>query len=87
MNQQLYEATGAGVSQADRILEALLRASTECPLGHEWVTLPQLVAVSGAYAVHSRVADLRKRGYDIEQISVRRSGKVHSFYRLRREIA
>lgn len=85
MNQQLYEATGAGVSQADRILEALLRASTECPLGHEWVTLPQLVAVSGGYAVHSRVADLRKRGYDIEQTSVRRAGKVHSFYRLRRE--
>jgi len=87
MNQQLYEATSAGVSQADRILEALLRASIEFPLGHEWVTLPQLVAVSGGYAVHSRVADLRKRGYDIEQTSVRRAGKVHSFYRLRRAIA
>ena len=85
MNQQLYQATGSGLSQSDRIFDALLRASTECPLGNDWVTLPQLVAISGGYAVHSRVSDLRKRGYDIEQTSVRRAGKVHSFYRLRRE--
>jgi hypothetical protein len=87
MNQITYEQFGAGVSQADRILDALLRASTDLAVADGWVTLPQLVAISGGYAVHSRVADLRKRGYDIEQTSVRRAGKVHSFYRLRREIA
>ena len=85
MNQQLYQATGSGLSQSDRIFDALLRASTDLAVSDGWVTLPQLVAVSGGYAVHSRVADLRKRGYDIEQTSVRRAGKVHSFYRLRRE--
>jgi len=85
MNQTTYEQSGSGVSQADRIFDALLRASTGCAVADGWVTLPQLVAISGGYAVHSRVADLRKRGYDIEQTSVRRAGKVHSFYRLRRE--
>lgn len=85
MNQQLYQATGSGLSQSDRIFDALLRASTDLAVADGWVTLPQLVAISGGYAVHSRVADLRKRGYDIEQTSVRRAGKVHSFYRLRRE--
>jgi hypothetical protein len=87
MNQTTYEQSGSGVSQADRIFDALLRASTECAVADGWVTLPQLVAISGGYAVHSRIADLRKRGHDIEQMSVRRTGKVHSFYRLRREIA
>ncbi len=87
MNQTTYEQPGAGVSQADRLFDALLRASTECAVADGWVTLPQLVAISGGYAVHSRVADLRKRGYDIEQTSVRRAGKVHSFYRLRRKEA
>ena len=87
MNQTTYEQSGAGVSQADRIFDALLRASTECAVADGWVTLPQLVAISGGYAVHSRIADLRKRGYDIEQTSVRRAGKVHSFYRLRREMS
>lgn len=87
MNQTTYERSGAGVSQADRIFDALLRASTECAVADGWVTLPQLVAISGGYAVHSRVADLRKRGYDIEQTSVRRAGKVHSFYRLKPKAA
>lgn len=83
MNQATFEQSGSGVSQADRIFDALLRASTECAVADGWVTLPQLVAISGGYAVHSRIADLRKRGHDIEQMSVHRSGKVHSFYRLR----
>ena len=88
MNQTTYEQSGAGLSQADKILLAL-RVQQSCCGGMiedtGWLSLPYLVEFSGGYAVHSRVADLRKRGYDIEQTSVRRAGKVHSFYRLRRE--
>lgn len=87
MNQTNYEQSGAGLSQADKILFALHAQQSFCGGMVEdggWLSLPQLVNVSGGYAVHSRVADLRKRGYDIEQTSVRRAGKVHSFYRLRR---
>ena len=76
MNQTAYETSAAGLTQNDRILTRL------CQAVGDWVSLPDLVACSGAYAVHSRVADLRKAGYVIEQESVRRAGKVHSFYRL-----
>lgn len=86
MNQTTFEQSGAGLSQADKILFAL-RSQQSCCGGMiedaGWLSLPQLVNVSGGYAVHSRVADLRKRGHDIEQTSVRRGGKVHSFYRLK----
>ena len=76
MNQTADETSAAGLTQNDRILTRL------CQAVGDWVSLPDLVACSGAYAVHSRVADLRKAGYVIEQESVRRAGKVHSFYRL-----
>jgi hypothetical protein len=76
VNQTTFESSGAGLTQNDRILTRLSQAEGA------WVGLPDLVACSGAYAVHSRVADLRKAGYVIEQESVRRAGKVHSFYRL-----
>jgi hypothetical protein len=86
MNQAMYENSGSGLSQAEKILLAL-RVQQACCGGlikdTDWVSLPYLVDVSGGYAVHSRVADLRKLGHDIEQMSVRRSGKVHSFYRLK----
>lgn len=75
MNQADYTAADAGKSQADKILAALRVAAG-------WVHLPDLVRVSGAFAVHSRVADLRKRGHRIEQESVHRGRAVHSFYRL-----
>ncbi len=86
MNQTTFEQSGAGLSQADKILLAL-RVQQSCCGGMiadtGWLSLPYLVEFCGGYAVHSRVADLRKRGHDIEQMSVRRAGKVHSFYRLR----
>ncbi len=44
--------------------------------------MPRLVAVSGAYAVHSRVSDLRARGHVIAHRNVHRKGQVHSFYML-----
>lgn len=43
----------------------------------------ELFALSGAYAVHSRISDLRKCGCRIEcKIVGRGDGKTISFYRL-----
>lgn len=42
-------------SQADKILKRL----QETP--NEWVPMPELAQISGAYAVHSRITNLRKR--------------------------
>lgn len=77
MNQADYAAANAGKSQADRILAYLRQGQ---PAG--WAHLPDLVKTSGSYAVHSRIADLRKRGYRIEQMSVHQGRAVHSFYKL-----
>jgi len=44
------------------------------------VPMPQLYQVSGAFAVHSRIADLRKRGMKIANVSERVNSKIHSFY-------
>jgi hypothetical protein len=85
MNQTTFESSGAGLTQCEKILLALRTQQACCGGMIEdtgWLSLPYLVDVSGGYAVHSRVADLRKRGHDIEQMSVHRAGKVHSFYRL-----
>jgi hypothetical protein len=86
MNQTTYEQSGAGLSQCDLVLLRLrhaLQAAETHNVPVDWVSLPDLVQACGGYAVHSRVADLRRRGHDIEQMSVHRAGKVHSFYRLR----
>ena len=65
---------------------ACILAELELHAG-EWVAMPRLVLCSGAYAVHSRIADLRKRGHRIEQRNERPKGKksIHSFYRLNSE--
>ena len=70
------EHAGLGTSQCDRILARL-----EAAWG-AWVSMPDLVKASGAYAVHSRVAELRSWGHNIEQRSERDGRKVRSFYRL-----
>jgi hypothetical protein len=44
--------------------------------------MPDLARIAGGYAVHSRIADLRKRGYRISQMSDKRGRKVWSYYRL-----
>lgn len=51
-------------SQASKILALLLDRRGQ------WVPMPDLWRVSGAFAVHSRVADLRKAGHHILQESV-----------------
>ena len=65
-------------TQAKRILERLQQEPGE------WVSMPTLAGCSGAYAVHSRVAELRTHGHEIEWKARRVVGKKTclSFYRL-----
>ena len=77
MTQSEHAATGAGVSQCDLILAALRET-------RDWVPMPDLARIAGGYAVHSRIADLRKRGHRIDWMQERKPGtrKVWSYYRL-----
>jgi hypothetical protein len=47
-------------TQCELILRELLAHAGE------WVPMPQLSRASGAYAVHSRISNLRERGFKIE---------------------
>lgn len=77
MNQGEFTLNNGGASQCDRIQAAL-----EAKRG-QWVAMPDLWRASGAFAVHSRISDLRKKGLDITQESHRdQAGLVHSFYKL-----
>jgi hypothetical protein len=73
-----HPSLSAGLSQCDRILAELQRCAGE------WVAMPRLARLSGAYAVHSRVADLRKRGHPILHENRRTPGSkvIRSFYQL-----
>lgn len=66
----------AGQSQCDKILRHLQANAGD------WIGMPQLVRISGSYNIHSRIADLRKRGHQISHKNERRNGEVHSYYRL-----
>lgn len=76
MTQREHAETVAGTTQCGAILARLEAA------GGDWVPMPELAQASGAYAVHSRVAELRSWGHVIEQRSERDGRKVRSFYRL-----
>ena len=67
-----------GLSQCDLIL-----AELQVSRGH-WVPMPRLVVCSGSYNVHSRIADLRKRGHVILHENRRKQGSrvVQSYYQL-----
>lgn len=65
-----------GASQCGRILAALQDRAGQ------WVSLIDLAQVSGSMAVHSRIADLRARGHQVEQKSERKGRMIHSSYRL-----
>ena len=71
-----HSNTTTGESQCDVILDKLRR--------HEgrWVDMVDLHRASGSMAIHSRIADLRKRGHTIEQQNKRHGRTVHSQYRL-----
>jgi hypothetical protein len=76
MKQTEFRRWTRGPSQCDKIRDHLAASS-------QWVTMPELWRVSGAFAVHSRISDLRKQGYEIEQRSERaEDGTVMSYYRL-----
>ena len=78
MNQTTFQLSSRAPAQADIILAELRR------FAGEWVPMPQLAALSGAYAVHSRISDLRKRGYEIDHKNEVSAGRVtKSFYRLK----
>lgn len=63
-------------TQAAQILARLMESRGE------WVPMPELAALSGAYAVHSRVSELRERGYHIQCKVVTCKRSKRSFYRL-----
>lgn len=74
----------AGESQCEAILGKLIEARGG------WVSMVELAAASGAYAVHSRIADLRRRGHRIPKARITRvvgaRGRYcHSEYRLEAE--
>lgn len=71
-----FTARAGGQSQCDRILERLQKSAGQ------WVSIVELHRVSGSYVIHSRIADLRKRGCQIEQRNEWSDGQCHSFYRL-----
>ena len=82
MTQREHAESGAGTSQCAAIL-AYLKAA-----GRAWVAMPVLAKASGAFAVHSRVAELRKRGHRIKHrndLDGRRSGRSTGWWRGRRE--
>jgi len=73
-----FREAGGAPTQNDKLIEVLHAAEGE------WVSLPDLVQAVGAYSIHSRCADLRKMGLNVEN-RVEYSPitrKRHSFYRL-----
>lgn len=73
-----HSSATAGKSQCDRILAVLTRDAGM------WVSMARLHVSSGSMNVHSRIADLRKRGHRIDHKNERPKGRtaIHSFYRL-----
>lgn len=67
--------TATEPSQAEKILAVLKRRR------RKWVPMPQLARAAHAYAVHSRISDLRDLGYRIE-CRVRGARPRSSAYRL-----
>lgn len=79
MNIEQAEYTqdgGKAQSQTAKIARAL-RASKP-----NWIAMTDLWRASGAFAVHSRIADLRRLGMSIENKRETNGRIVHSFYRL-----
>jgi hypothetical protein len=77
MTTQLeFETDRAGETQNAKALALLMSTPGR------WVGLPHFVEYGCGYAVHSRMADLRKLGYNIENKVDRSQKPYHSFYRL-----
>jgi hypothetical protein len=65
-----------GLSQCDIILARLVSTPGQ------WVPMPALCRLSGSFNIHSRIADLRRRGHRIDHQNRQTGRKIHSFYRL-----
>ena len=75
--QAEFASERSTMSQTDKILAQLRYYES----GY-WIPMPVLVRVSGGFAVHSRIADLRKRGHAIQcKITRKKNGAKASFYR------
>jgi len=71
-----HPSTAAGTSQCDLILARLKRTPGE------WVPMVALARTARAYAVHSRISDLRLLGHTIYHRNERTGKKVRSYYLL-----
>jgi len=71
-----HDTPQSGKTQCQRILK-LLEENKPSP-----VAMTLLHRESGSLNIHSRIADLRKRGHAIENIVERVNGKTHSYYKL-----
>lgn len=82
MNQAEFAATPRTRSQCDAILSVLSDRQGD------WVSMIDLWGASGAFAVHSRISDLRARGHMISHKNERKAdGTIHSFYRIEKACA
>ncbi len=64
-------------SQCDLILSALRNARGK------WVGMLELVVISGSLNIHTRIDELRHRGFKIENKIEHHGRKHHSVYRLK----
>lgn len=76
MTQTEFSLQTTPQSQANAILGALVEHRGS------WVAMPLLARLSGSLNVHSRIADLRRRGEQIEHRNERDGRVVRSFYRV-----
>lgn len=77
-SQAEFIATGGAQSQTAKFITFLMEAQGA------WVGLPSIVDAIGGYAAHSRAANAREMGYNIENRQERDpvTGKRLSFYRI-----
>lgn len=73
-----FRETGGAPSQTDKFITCLMEANGA------WVPLPTIVQAIGGYAAHSRAANARDMGYNIENRQEYQplTGKRLSFYRI-----
>lgn len=63
-------------SQCKRILARLSERKGK------WVAMPELMRIGKCGPVHSRIADLRRKGHEIENDVIQDGRVKHSFYKL-----
>lgn len=76
--EQTFRAQGGAPTQTSKFIDALMEADGQ------WVSLISLVAAGCGYACHSRAADARRLGYNVENRVVyhKPTRTRESFYRV-----